>query len=343
MLIFTVLRALRPPRFIPDGSMTTTNYGYFEPLERSLSRLVLGTLFLSSDALDAGSRVLDEWIGLGGNVVDTAHHYGFAAKYGFGDCERALGLWLADRAELRDRLVIISKGAHPNDHRHRVTPEDITCDLRDTLARLHGPVDMYLLHRDDPSAPVGPIVDILNEHRAAGRIRAFGASNWTPQRIEEANEYACARGVEGFSCSSVHLSLATQNEAHWPGALSANDVASRAWYEMTQLPLFAWSALARGFFTGRFAPAAVGVPAVARVYDSEPNWARYRRAERLAQRIGATANQVALAWVLHQPFPVYAVIGPRSVAELRSNVAALEIELSNDTARWLNLETDELD
>jgi aryl-alcohol dehydrogenase-like predicted oxidoreductase len=324
-------------------SLDTTNYRYFEPLGRPLSRLVLGTLFLSSDSMHLSAPVLDEWVRLGGNVIDTAHDYGFAHKYGFGDCERALGRWLAERADIRDQLVIVSKGGHPNQHRSRVTPEDVTCDLRDTLVRLDGPVDLYLLHRDDPTVPVGPIVDVLNEHKAAGRIRAFGASNWTPQRIDEANAYAAERGLDHLCCSSVHLSLATQSEAHWPGALSAKEAASRAWYERTRMPLFAWSALARAFFTGCFSPGAVNDPAVARVYASEANWERLRRAEFLARRKDATANQVALAWVLQQAFPVYAVIGPRSVEQLRSSFAALEICLDDHERRWLDLEADELE
>ena len=51
-------------------------------------------------------------------------------------------------------------------------------------------MDIYVLHRDDPSLPVGPIVEVLNEHHAAGRIKAFGGSNWHHTRIQEANEYA---------------------------------------------------------------------------------------------------------------------------------------------------------
>src|SRR5918996_498271 len=149
------------------------DYAEFPPLKRKLSRLVLGTLALSSEALGESYELLDEWVAVGGNTIDTAHSYGFAADYGFGDSERVLGRWLAERPGVRDRLAIVSKGAHPNVHRSRVTPEDITCDLRDTVARLGGPVDLYFLHRDGPSVPVGPLIEVLNEHMRAGRIRAF--------------------------------------------------------------------------------------------------------------------------------------------------------------------------
>ena len=313
-------------------------YLRFEPLGRDVSRLVLGTLFLSSDDLEAGCAVLDEWVALGGNAIDTSPRYGFADRYGFGDSERALGRWLAIRPDVRDRLTVVSKACHPNHHRSRLTPEDLTCDLRDTTARLGGPVDLYLLHRDEPSAPVVALLEALDGHWRAGRIGAYGVSNWTPARIEEAGAHARDRGLQPFCCSSPQLSLARQNEPHWPGTVSASDPADRAWYARTRMPVLAWSAQARGFFAGRLADAASADPDLVRVYLSDDNSERLRRAERLAAGQGVTANDVALAWVLHQPFPTYAVIGPRTVAELRASVRALEVELTDHEVRWLDLQ-----
>ncbi len=106
------------------------------------------------------------------------------------------------------------------------------------------------------------------------------------------------------------------------------------------MPLFAWSSQARGFFSGAFTPENVGESEfMTRVYDSPENWERLRRARELGEKRGFSAIQVALAWVLHQPFPVFPLIGPATVEELRSSVAALELELSPEEVRWLNLES----
>ncbi len=310
------------------------NYRYLPSLNRDLSRLVLGTMVFDVRTLETTYEIMDEWLVLGGNIVDCAH------VYSEGNSERALGRWFDDRGRRGD-VVVLTKGGCQNVDRKRVTPEDVMCDLRDSLARLKtDAVDLYLLHRDDPSLPVGPIMDTLNEHKQAGRILAFGASNWTTTRLEEANAYAAQHGLDGFACSSSHLSLAMQNESAWPDCVSAGDPASRAWYERTQLPLFPWSSQAWGFFTGRFQPGKRDDPDVVRVYYSEDNWERLRRAQDLACSKGCTANQVALAWVLHQPFPTYPIIGPRSVEELHSSVAALDVALSPDEIRWLNLESE---
>jgi aryl-alcohol dehydrogenase-like predicted oxidoreductase len=251
--------------------------------------------------------------------------------YGDGAAERDLGAWLASRPDVRNELVLISKGAHPDGERRRVTPSEIAADLEASLAALGRPIDVYMLHRDDPHLPVGPIMDALNEHVRAGRVRALGASNWTCARIDEANAYAADHGLAGFCCSSPHLSLAVQNEEHWDDTRSAREPEIFAWHERSGLPLFAWSAQARGFFAGHDSES------VARVYDNADNRERRARASELAGRLGCTANQVALAWVLAQPFPVYAVVGARTIAQLREAVGALEISLADDELRWLDL------
>ena len=296
-----------------------------EPLQQPLSRLALGTLGFSTATRDRDYAVLDAWVEAGGTVIDTAH------VYEDGDAERVVGQWLRDRPGVRERLVLVTKGAHPDGDRARVTPADIADDLRESTERLGGPVDLYLLHRDDPAVEVSSLVDALDAHRRAGEIGAFGVSNWTLPRIEEANAYAAATGVPGICCNSPHLSLAVQNESPWPGCVSAVDAASRAWHTRTGLPLLAWSAQAGGYFAGSTGESS-------RVYRNDANRERRERAEQLARRNGATANAVAVAWVLAQPFPTIAVIGPHSVEHLRASLEALDVALSAEEARWLNLE-----
>ncbi len=306
---------------------------FFPPLGRPLSRLVLGSMsFSGSDPAvrERGFALLDRWMEVGGNVVDTAH------IYGGGSCERTIGAWLNARG-CRSELVILGKGAHHNQDRNRVTPEDITCDLRDSLARLRTEyIDLYVLHRDDPNVPVGEIVDALNRHLEAGSIRAFGGSNWTTARLEAANAYASSHGLSGFACSSPHLSLAAPREPAWPGCIDARDAVSLAWYKRTQLPLFAWSSQARGFFSGRYTPENAPEDAlIDRCYNTAENWARLERARALGQSKGFSAIQVALSWVLCQPFPVYALVGPANEDELDSCVKALDLALSAEEVRQL--------
>jgi len=308
----------------PGSAAATVRYRHFAPLDRELSVLVLGTALYRNAIEDTSVELLDAWVELGGNVIDCARDYG--------ESEWVLGRWLHDTGR-RDNVVVITKGAAPVGGRRRVTPTEISADLLESLDLLGaGSIELYLLHRDDPSQLVGPLVETLNEHRRAGRIAAFGGSNWSTMRLDEANHYADTHGLEAFCCSSPGLSLAHQREAPWPECISADDSGSQDWYRRAGMPVFAWSSQAAGFFAG------VESPDVERVYGTESNRERLRRATELGARIGHTANEVALAWVLGQPFPVYPIIGPRTVAELLRSVTALEIELTQEELRWLNLE-----
>ena len=292
-------------------------YRHFEPLGRELSVLVLGTALWTPEERDMAQALTDAWLELGGNAFDTGRHYE--------PSEQTLAACLGER---RDDVVILTKG--------RVTPQDISVDLYASLAALEtDSVEIFMLHRDDPSQPVGPILEELNEHLSAGRIRSFGASNWSTDRLDEAGREAASRGIEGFTSSSAQLSLGEPLEKFWPESLSARDRDSLAWYEQRQLPLLAWSPQGRGFFAGR--PDEIA----ARVFRGEANAERRRRAGELATERGATGTQVALAWVLHQAFPVHAIVGPKTVGELRESVESLALELSENELRWLALEADE--
>jgi len=246
---------------------------------------------------------------------------------------------------LRDEVVVIGKGAHHSEDRKRVTPFDITADLHDSLARFgFDHIDLYLLHRDEPSVPVGPIVEALNEHLAGGRINAFGGSNWTPKCLREASQYAEEKDLTPFVASSPNLSLAVQAEEPWPDYVSISGdagEADRRWYEATRMPLFAWSSLAGGFFSGHFTrengDSFEGYldRLCVETYCNEENFGRLDRAGILAERKGLAVPQVALAYVLGQPLDVFALVGCNTGDEFRTNVEAGSVELTKEEIAWL--------
>lgn len=290
--------------------------------------------------MDLARPLLDAFVAAGGTMLDTA------AVYGDGASERAVGRWLTERGR-SDDVLVLTKGAHPflSDWQPRVNRAAVFRDLAESRERLGlDTIDLYLLHRDDPSVPVGPLVDGLNELVARGSIRAFGVSNWTTQRIQAANEYAATHSLLGPVASSPHFALAVPRKAIAPGTveIAADDVALR-WYRERQFPLFAWSSQARGFFSERFSPGSQDPRNVARIYGREDNWERRRRADKLARQRGCTPTQVALAWVLSQPLNAFAIVGPGTVPHLDDCLGALELTLSPSEVAWLNLETDRLD
>jgi len=299
-------------------------------LEKKCSQLVLGTDYYKPEIAEKVFELMDTFVKIGGNTIDTAH------IYAGGKSEIVIGMWMQERKN-REDIVILTKGAHHNQHGPRVNPQAIRDDLYTSLERLGTDyIDLYALHRDDSNIPVSVIMDALNEHIQAGRIRAIGASNWTWQRLQEANGYAKSNGLQGFTFSSINLSLAKANEPWWAGCVSA-DNETLDWHEKTQMPLFSWSSQARGFFSGRFTPDKPDDKDVVRVFFSGDNWERLRRAEQLAKERGVSTIQIALAYVLNQPFPAGALIGPQSVEEMMSSHVGTNIRLTQDELRWLDL------
>jgi len=105
-------------------------YGKVAGVEKKISKFVLGTMILDTENLSKSFELLDSAVSLGINTFDTAH------VYNSGKSERTLGKWIEARKN-RDKIVIISKGVHPNIDRKRVTPFDISSDLYDSLSRLN--------------------------------------------------------------------------------------------------------------------------------------------------------------------------------------------------------------
>jgi aryl-alcohol dehydrogenase-like predicted oxidoreductase len=300
-------------------------YGTVAGVQLPVSRIVMGTLFAKN--VELAGPVFDEFVSQGGNCFDTARHYG--------DAELVFGEWMRERG-VRDETVVITKGAHTPE----CNPAAVTRQLGESLDRLQIDfVDIYFMHRDNPEVPVGEFVDVLNEHKDAGRIGVFGGSNWSLERVDEANEYAAKNGLAGFSVLSNHMSLARMVEAPWDGCLAASDVDSREWLATQQMPLFPWSAQARGFFVdGRAGVDLLDDPELVRCWYSDDNFERLKRVRALSERRGVDAVSVALAYVLNQESPTFPLMGPVSVEEARSSLAALDVQLSSDDVRWLNLE-----
>jgi aryl-alcohol dehydrogenase-like predicted oxidoreductase len=318
-------------------------YAHIAGIDKSISRLVQGTMMLNLAERDPNFVLLDAVYELGCRTFDTAH------GYSRGDSERVLGQWLKEHG-LREEIVLITKGAHHNQDRKRVTPFDITSDLFDSLARLQTDyIDLYLLHRDDPTVPVGPIVEILNEHHQAGRIRTFGGSNWSIERLREANDYAATHDLKPFIASSPNYSLADQRQSPWPDCITISgpkNETARAWYVETQMPLFTWSSLAGGFFSGRFSRDNVNSfdnyfdKLCAECYGSAENFKRIDRAQSLAAEKGLSLPQVALAFVLNQPLNIFTLVGCRSGEEFKVNAVAADLKLSPQELAWLDLKSE---
>lgn len=302
--------------------------------ELKVSKLCYGTNMFGT-AVDQGraNELLDTFVSLGGNFIDTARSYGdWVPNVPKGASERAIGAWLKNRP--RDSVVIATKGAmldlRAGDWAPRVNPQAIAADLNESLEHLQvSTIDLYWLHLDDPSQPVGPIVDALIAHQQAGRIRYFGASNWTPARITEAQNYAKSRGHQGFVAIQPFWGLAAPNRE------VAAQTGYGLYYEdglqplhqagMTVVP---YSSQSRGFFS-KLAQGEAQLPkGLADIYLNDVNRRRFKAVTALAGQRGVPVSELVLAYLTSQPYPTLPIIGASRPEQLKDSVKALDIKLT---------------
>ncbi|WP_422024758.1 aldo/keto reductase [Pyruvatibacter mobilis] len=296
-----------------------------EGVARPVSALVMGCD--NQTTMPHAAVQFDDFVMQGGNCFDTAH------LYGGGIMEKLLGRWIEDRG-IRDDVVLICKGAHTPDCR----PDAVRPQLEESLDRLRTDrADIYFLHRDDPQVPIAEWVDLLNELKDDGKLSVFGGSNWSMARMQEANAYAAANGKQGFTVLSNNFSLARMNNPIWPGVMSCSDDAYRTWLEETGTALFSWSSQARGFFTERAGPDIRADTDLMNAFYSDDNFERRRRAYELSDRKSVHPMTIALAYVLGQKMPTCALVGPRTLAELRTSLDVFQVELSDQEIAWLDL------
>jgi predicted dehydrogenase/diketogulonate reductase-like aldo/keto reductase len=299
-------------------------YAPIPGVEIPVSRLVFGCD--NQQTIAHAAAVYDDFFERGGNAFDTAH------IYCDGHQERLLGRWIAQRG-IRSDVVVTVKGAHTP----YCTPEYLDQQFRVSLDRLQTSyADIYLMHRDNLQVPVGEFVDVINAHHRAGRIKVFGGSNWTLERLKEAEAYAAKKGLQKFTCVSNNFSLARMVSPVWEDCISAKEPAFMQWLIETGVALLAWSSQARGFFTERAHPDKREDAELVRCWYSDDNFQRRERAIELARRRGVEPINIALAYVLCQPFPTFALIGPRMISETVSSLRGLSVSLTPEELRWLD-------
>lgn len=304
-----------------------------------VSRLCLGTgVFGARIKGDQATHILAEYLRLGGNFIDTAHCYAFWEPDGEAGCsEREVGRILRELG-VREQVVLATKGAHPDGGPkyprpdRYMSPEVIAQDIAESLQCLQADtIDLYYLHRDDARVPVDEIISVLNEQAQAGRIRYLGASNWRTERIEQANRYATEHGLQGFVISQVQWSLAipdwTMGEDPTVRYVTPEDA---EWYAQHGMPIAAYTSTAQGYFAGtEKGEASFG--------DNPVNAARRERALELAQQLGVTPTQIALAWLLHQKPLTIPIFMTGNREHLRECMAAAEVTLTVEQMRWLHV------
>ncbi len=294
-------------------------------------RMFLGTAIPVMLGGGNANNLLSTAVDAGFNAIDTARSYGRA--------EESIAKWLKAAPGNRDKILLLTKSCDilGETKQKIVTVDRIRREIDESLKTLGTDhVDIFLLHRDDPTHPVAEYVETLEALRREGKCLAYGGSNWSHERLAEANAYAAAHGYQGMTISSPHYGLAEQVRDPWGGdcvtVTGTAMEAARAWYRETRMPLLAYSSLGRGFFSGAFK--AFDREGAEKALDEfaqtgflcDDNMKRLARAEEIAAKHGVSVATVAMAYLLTDPMNTLAVVSTSRPERIRENLKAFDFE-----------------
>ena len=283
---------------------------------------------------------MDAYKDVGGNFIDTAHVYGMSPKSSEPHASEAfLGRWLTERKN-RSEIVISTKGAHPlltdPAFRPRLSKREVESDLNESLAHLKTDyIDLYFLHRDDPSIPVEEIIETMEGFKKEGKILNYGFSNWKTERAREAYAYSRKRGYAGFTVNQLMWSLAhVTHEEITDKTLVAMDKDMYAWHKETGTAAMAYRSIAKGYFTKKYLSASIRND-LKPVFETDINDRIYNTLLEISKETGLGITLLSLMYFLYQPFPAIAIASFSSRAQLEEGLTLLTHQPNEEISRRL--------
>jgi aryl-alcohol dehydrogenase-like predicted oxidoreductase len=323
--------------------MTLADYRLLGRSGLRVSPLSLGTMTFGSDwgwGADSSEarRIFDLYVGQGGNFIDTSVNYTNGAS------ERFLGEFIGDK---RDRLVLATKftmarePGNPNSGgNHRL---NMVRSVEQSLRQLAADrIDLLYLHAWDMTTRPDEVTRALDDLVRSGKIFYLGICNTPAWRIAEMQTLADLRGWSPFVALQIEYSLVERTVEHELMPMAA----------AMGLGVLPWSPLGGGVLAGKYTKADVEDSREAAVSPSrkgviassghlnERSLAIAQEVRAVADEVGSTPSQVALAWTLANPAVVSPVMGARTLAQAEDNLGALDVALSPDHLARLNRASD---
>ena len=259
---------------------------------------------------------------LGINFFDTADMYSDGAS------EVVLGRALRELAIPREQVVIATKVFHPTGttpNERGLSAKHIRHSLDTSLKRLQVDyVDLYQIHRFDPTTPIEETLEALDRAVRAGKVLHIGASSMFAWQLAKMLDASARLGLAKFATMQNHYNLVYREEEREVNPLCSD----------SGLGLLPWSPLARGFLAGNRKAKGEGETNRAKtdgfahkLYYQDSDFAVVDRVTEVAKSRGVPNTQVALAWLLHQPAVTAPIIGASKLTHLDDAVAAVGLRL----------------
>lgn len=286
---------------------------------------------------EAGSHaVLDAYLEEGGNVVDTADVYSrWAPGNRGGESETVLGSWMRSRGNRHDVVVATKVCSRMGDAPHEagLSRRWIMLAVEASLRRLQTDyIDLYQAHSDDADTPLDETLRAFDDLVRQGKVRYIGASNYRAWRLTRALWESDRRGLARYESIQPKYNLF-----------------DRAEYERDLEPLcreqeigvVTYSSLASGFFSGKYRrdaplPTSKRAGGIERSYMNDRGFRILDAVDEVARGRGATASQVALAWVVQRPGITAPIASATTAKQVEELLGALRVKLTKDDLERLD-------
>jgi aryl-alcohol dehydrogenase-like predicted oxidoreductase len=306
-------------------------YRYMGKTGLKVSELCLGAMtFGRESSEDESYAILDHFVSVGGNFIDTAN------VYGRGTSETILGRWLSKQK--RDDLVIATKvrfGMGEGVNEVGLSRKQIMASVDASLQRLQTDyIDLYQVHCWDRGTPLEETLSTLDTLVKAGKVRYIGASNYSGWQLQKAIDLQEKHGWEPFRCLQPLYNLLDRNIELELLPVCTNE----------GLGVIPWSPLRGGWLSGKYKRGMTAPVEGTRVDDAEKNgwsesWSTYNNEHtwtvldalhEIAAKTGKSVAQVALRWLLQMPGVTAPIIGTRTMKHLEDNLGATGWTLTDD-------------
>jgi aryl-alcohol dehydrogenase-like predicted oxidoreductase len=306
------------------------------PLGRSglsTAPLVFGGNVFGWTADEATShRLLDAFVGGGFNAIDTADVYSaWVPGHEGGESESVIGRWLKASGK-RDKVLILTKVAmwpkQPG-----LSAANIEAAVEGSLKRLQTDyIDLYQSHQDDAETPIDETLEAFDRLVKAGKVRAIGASNFSPERLKASLDTSHAKGLARYETIQPKFNVIDRQQVE--GALA----------DLTQaegVGIIPFYGLAAGFLTGKYRSEAdlegkARSATIRRDYWNDKGRAVLSALDAAAEEVGASQAQIALAWIMAHPAITAPLASATSVEQLDELMGAARLELPGDV--WKRLD-----
>mgnify|MGYP000318422006 FL=1 len=294
--------------------------------------MCLGAMLFGSRIDEATSmRLLDLYVEAGGTFIDTANVY---AKWipgcEGGESEALLGRWMKQRGNRAKLFIATKMGSRLQASGRGLRPQQIVEECDRSLRRMGiETIDLYYAHFFCPTTPVEESMAAFDRLRKAGKVRFLGASNHPAWRLAEANAVAAARGLTPYCCIQQRYSYL------WPRRDASFDVQVAATPELLdycrerKVTMLAYSPLLGG---------AYGRPDrdFDKRYDTPEKARRLEALASVARERNVSPNVVVLAWMMQSDPPVIPIFSASTESQMKENLSALALRLSDSDMRRLN-------